>query len=64
MIIEMECEYCGNKWEAGAIELADIGRPICLKCGDKNIKLKDASKSKVDYYQGSPAFSKKSWSDN
>lgn len=52
MQIEATCEYCGHRWEIRPIERI-ITCPICK---DKNVKIKDLSKHKIDYYQGSPPF--------
>jgi hypothetical protein len=53
------CSYCGNSWNKLAYSLASIENDSCMVCGDKNLIVKDNSKSKIDYYQGSPAFEKK-----
>lgn len=52
----LECMYCGNKWEENYIYPSDM--PKCKQCGDKNIKVRDNARDKIDYYQGSPPFPK------
>jgi len=69
MKIELECTYCGKKWEATAYNKQMIEAMSCSKCGDSNLKVRDravskidtyttkeTTVSKVDYYQGCPPF--------
>ena len=45
---ELQCRYCGKVWQL--FWLPEY-RPICQKCGDDNIDIKDISKTKIDYYE-------------
>lgn len=56
MIVELECTYCGKKWQIQSVNQAQIESSKCIKCGDSSLKIRDASKSKIDYYEGCPAF--------
>jgi len=56
MKFNCECMYCGHKWE-NEIFVADyVNTQVCPKCGDSNLKIKDAKADKVDYYEGCPPF--------
>jgi transcription elongation factor Elf1 len=72
MKIELECTYCGKKWEATVYNKQMIEAMSCSKCGDSNLKVRDLAVakidtystkenavSKVDYYQGCPPFPEK-----
>ncbi len=50
------CLYCGYEW---VLNNNPSKYTVCLKCKDKNLTIKDLSRTKVDYYAGSPPFEKK-----
>lgn len=50
----LECTYCGHNWEENKLFYA----PSCPRCRDKKIKIKEITSKKIDYYEGSPPFSK------
>jgi Zn finger protein HypA/HybF involved in hydrogenase expression len=52
----LECNYCGYQWEENWLNVNNP--PSCSKCSDKNLKIKDNSKTKIDYYAGPPPFAK------
>lgn len=56
MRVDMECTYCGKKWHLDNPTQYDLMSVKCGVCSDKNIKMKDSVKDKVDYYKGSPPF--------
>jgi hypothetical protein len=55
--VELECTYCGAKWEDYVTSKADVERKICAKkgCGCSTLVVRDLAK-KIDYYQGCPPF--------
>lgn len=59
MEVEFECTYCGKVWKSHPRSQVEIEAARCSKCGDTTLKVREASKSKVDYYQGSPPFPEK-----
>jgi hypothetical protein len=59
MILALECLYCGHKWEKNAYNAISLESERCPRCKDSNLKVKELSKSKVDYYVGCPPFPKK-----
>lgn len=52
----LECTYCGHNWEENRL----FGTPLCSRCGDKKIRIKEAERSKIDYYEGCEPFPKQS----
>jgi transcription elongation factor Elf1 len=52
----LNCTYCGKDWERYVYAMSAIENEKCSKCGDRNFTVRDNSKSKIDYYQGSPPF--------
>jgi NAD-dependent SIR2 family protein deacetylase len=56
MRVELECTYCGHKWEKTAYNKESIESEVCPHCKDSTLKVRDLSTSKVDYYKGSPPF--------
>lgn len=59
MEIEFECTYCGKKWKSFPRTQSEVEKTLCDKCGDSTLKVRDASKNKVDYYEGCPPFPEK-----
>lgn len=59
MVVELEFTYCGKKWNHVARSQAEIELMKCSKCGDSGLKVRDASKSKIDGYAGCPPFPEK-----
>ncbi len=53
---ELSCQYCANRW---FLDYMPNEQPKCDRCNDTNIRVKDLAKSKIDYYQGAPAFEEK-----
>jgi hypothetical protein len=53
------CQYCGKDWQVSVYSMASIQGERCPTCKDQNIRVRDLSKSDIDYYQGAPAFSEK-----
>lgn len=54
----IECLYCGHKWTENLYrEPSNDSR--CGVCRDLMLKYKSEGQSKVDYYEGCPAFVKK-----
>lgn len=62
MYVELECVYCGFKWEENVSSKQEIEEMLCIKgdCKDSNLKVRDV-RAKVDYYQGSPPFQELSY---
>lgn len=58
-MVEFECTYCGDKWNAFPRNHIEVEAEICKKCGDSTLKVRDALKSKIDYYKGSEPFKSK-----
>lgn len=56
MNLIIECTYCGHKWEKPVYNKQSIEEEKCVRCGDSNLKVRDASVSKIDAYKGCPAF--------
>lgn len=56
MIVDIECTYCGKKWSRLIYARESLDSEKCSKCNDKNLKVRDQAKSKIDYYGGSPPF--------
>ena len=59
MKIDLECTYCGLKWQMEAQSRTEIELLYCLVCKDISLKVRDHSKSGIDYYAGSPPFAPK-----
>jgi hypothetical protein len=49
MKVRLICKYCDHKWEESFYYERTIK---CSVCGDKNIKVINLDKNKVDYYKG------------
>ena len=58
MELALTCRYCGHKWEKTVYANVHIDDK-CPKCDDRNIDVKELSKSKIDTYAGAPEFVKK-----
>lgn len=56
MTVELECMYCGHKWEQTVYNKQTVENACCPKCKDSNLKIRDASAAKIDTYKGSPPF--------
>ncbi len=56
MILEIECLYCGYKWERNVYMRTSMDNEKCLKCKDSHLKVRDMNDVKVNYYLGSPDF--------
>jgi transcription elongation factor Elf1 len=56
MIIHLTCTYCNHQWERYIPKKSEMGYLNCIRCGDKQLKIKDSEKSKTDYYAGAPEF--------
>lgn len=54
MRIELECTYCGRKWEMEIYNRLQVQGVKC-KCGHTKLRSKDMA-GKVDYYKGCPPF--------
>ncbi len=57
---EFICNYCNYNWQTNYM----IREPACSRCKDTNIKTKDLTAEKIDYYVGCPPFEEdvfKSW---
>lgn len=67
IIVELECMYCGNKWQRLCRSKEEIEAQKCNNCGDSTLKVRDASTAKMNYYAGSKPFPEKSkevnWDD-
>lgn len=50
------CTYCGKTWTKVVYAMNAIENEKCSKCGDRNLDVRDNSKSKINYYAGSPPF--------
>jgi hypothetical protein len=48
------CTYCGKTWTERRFTATLGSTDKCGKCGDKNLVIEQLTK--VDYYQGAPAF--------
>lgn len=64
MLVDVECTYCGQKWEENVYNQSSLHDMKCKYCKDKNLKFKDKDKSKIDYYQGCPPFPEKPKDDD
>lgn len=64
MRVELECTYCGKKWEKIAYNKQSIESEVCSRCKDTNLKVRDLDTTKVDYYQGCPPFPSKDSKDD
>lgn len=51
--LEFICEYCNHSWQTNYKPNQEV---YCSVCKDKNIKVIDLARSKIDYYQGCPPF--------
>lgn len=58
MEVSFNCTYCDHKWTRNVYSLSGM-EEVCPKCKDKNVKYKELSKSKIDYYQGCRPFEEK-----
>lgn len=56
MLIRFTCTYCGHKWDDKIFIQSHIESQVCPKCGDENLKVKDANKDKIDAYKDCPPF--------
>jgi hypothetical protein len=63
MKIEICCNYCGYKTVRNEYDESFIRNLSCYKCNDKDLVIKEVSKSKIDYYMGSPPFEENTKSD-
>lgn len=55
MPFDLECLYCGKKWQENYF--TKYNYPRCSVCKDKNIKIKEIrDHEKVDYYEGCPPY--------
>lgn len=54
MLLNIECNYCGNEWNLKVYNQRQAEDQICDKCDDSNLTIKEANT--VDYYQGCPPF--------
>lgn len=52
----LTCKYCDYKFEVEYYSIASAQFDRCKKCGDKNLKIEEITKSKIDYYEGCPPF--------
>jgi hypothetical protein len=50
---ELTCQYCGNSWQHLGMPKEEIR---CFTCNDSNIRVRNLSVDKIDYYKGSPPF--------
>ena len=64
MDVVINCQYCGYKTVKVIYNQKSLEDEICSKCGDRNLVIKELSKTKIDSYAGSPAFPEKDKSDN
>ena len=58
MRLHFICNYCDSRWTKTVYNKITIMGERCSKCNDKQLKIIDLDKDKIDYYQGSPAFKK------
>lgn len=56
MKIHFECKYCGKQWRDVFYSEASIKNQRCRYCDDKNLKVRDLTDSRIDYYVGCPPF--------
>lgn len=59
MRIDLECIYCGLKWQMEVQSRPEIELLSCSTCQDTSLKVRDYAKSTINYYAGSPAFAPK-----
>jgi hypothetical protein len=55
-MVELECMYCGHKWEQTVYNKQTVENSWCPKCKDSNLKVRDLAAAKIDTYAGSPPF--------
>jgi DNA-directed RNA polymerase subunit RPC12/RpoP len=58
MDVEIICKYCGHRTEKHIYSAASLEGIKCSVCGDKEMSVKDLSKTKIDTYAGAPPFTK------
>ncbi len=65
MKLELECMYCGHKWEKEAYNRQSVDAEICPRCKDSSLKVRDFNAARIDSYKGCPPFppKKKDMSD-
>jgi hypothetical protein len=56
MKVHIMCRYCGFKLVKEIYGQSSLENEKCIKCGDRDLDVKEFSKSTVDYYQGCPPF--------
>lgn len=55
--INIECKYCGNKWEKIIWGNPSSDGLKCEVCGEgQNFFFREIKTSNIDYYDGSPPF--------
>jgi len=64
MEVEINCQYCGHKTVKVIYNQKSLENETCNRCNDKNLTVKELSKTKVDGYQDSPPFPEKNDSGN
>jgi Zn finger protein HypA/HybF involved in hydrogenase expression len=50
MTLEMECQYCGKKWEETVYYRPNSNNIRCPTCKDRNIKIKERDETKGDVF--------------
>lgn len=55
MIVQLECCYCGYKWEKIVYNKQSVEDEKCPKCSDTSLIVRDAT-AKIDPYKGCPSF--------
>jgi hypothetical protein len=58
------CQYCGHKTTKVIYNQKSLTDETCDKCDDKNLVVKELSKSKIDFYEGCPPFPEKGVKDS
>jgi len=48
MRFNLECQYCGKKWEESFFYRDSVKEIKCKTCGDKNIKVKEYKPDDTD----------------
>lgn len=46
----IECLYCGFSWTESVWNKSHVDSLKCSRCGDLTLKIRDLTKSQIDYY--------------
>lgn len=58
MRVHITCNYCDLKWEETVYSEIALKSKRCMKCKDKNLRIRDLKDFYIDTYIGCPPFPK------